>query len=240
MPATTAASSDERFTVPLYTVTDAATYLELSRSTLDTWAYGYVRGRPGNPIIGEPIVTTLPARKRGYPTLSFGGLIEAFVLSAFRQAGVPLQRIRPSLDRLTEEFGPRALASRNLKTDGAEVLWEFSQQAGESASDAQVVAKALLVPRSGQYVYRPVVDRYLQNVSFDATGYASQLRLRRYKNAEVLIDPRRGFGRPIFAKGGARVEDVLGPLRAGDAIEDVAVDYGVPVSELRDAFSLGA
>lgn len=237
---TIAAIDDDRFTVPLYTVSDAASYLEVSRSTLDTWAYGYVRGRPGRAITGEPILTTLAPRKRGYPTLPFGSLIEAFVLSAFRQAGVPLQRIRPSLDRLIDEFGPNALASRNLRTDGAEVLWEFSQQTGKSASDARAVAQALLVPRSDQYVYRPVVESFLQNVSFDGTGYASQLRLPQYREAEVVIDPRRGSGRPIFAKGGARVEDALGPVRAGDAIEDVAADYGVPLNELQDALSVGA
>lgn len=48
------------------------------------------------------------------------------MLAAMRRSGVPLQRIRPALARLDEEFGlAHALVSRWLYTDGAEVLFEF-------------------------------------------------------------------------------------------------------------------
>ena len=56
----------------------------------------------------------------------------------------------------------------------------------------------------------------------------------------MVVDPCRAFGHPIFAKGGVRVDNVLGSIRAGESFEDVADDYGVPVSELRDAYALSA
>ena len=70
--------------------------------------------------------------------------------NAFRRAGVPMQGTRPSIDWLLDNVGPHALASRDLYTDGAEVLWDFAQRSGEGSADDRVV-KRLIVPRSGQY-----------------------------------------------------------------------------------------
>jgi Putative DNA-binding HTH domain len=39
------------------------------------------------------------------PIIPFIGLAEGLVLAATRRSGVPLQRIRPALERLEEEFG---------------------------------------------------------------------------------------------------------------------------------------
>lgn len=233
--------TDDRFTVPMYTVTEASELVDVRRSTLDAWAHGYVRDRPGQVGTGAPVITALLPARKGYPTIPFGGLAEAYVLNAFRGAGVPLQRIRPSLDWLTSHIGPHALASRHLRTDGAEVLWDFGHQDGEFAADAGAVADALvMVPRSGQYVFQPAIDQYLRRVAFDDGDFASAIRLPRYGDVGVVVDPRRSFGRPYFLNGGARVEDVLGPVRAGDPIEDVARDHGVPLDDLRDALALSA
>lgn len=56
-----------------------------------------------------------------------------------------------------------------------------------------------------------------------------------YGVAEVVVDPSRGFGQPIFARGGARVEDALALLRAGEPLDVVADEYGVPRAQLEDA-----
>ncbi len=46
--------------------------------------------------------------------------------------------------------------------------------------------------------------------------------------------------KPVFGNSGIRVSDAIGPLRAGESFEAVSEDYGVPVSELRDALDLSA
>jgi uncharacterized protein (DUF433 family) len=53
--------------------------------------------------------------------------------------------------------------------------------------------------------------------------------------AEVLVDPHRGFGQPLFARGGARLEDAVAMFRAGESLDVVADEYGVPVEQLVDA-----
>lgn len=44
-------------------------------------------------------------------------------------------------------------------------------------------------------------------------------------HANVIVDPLRNFGQPMFAEGGARPEDVLDMF--GEPIDVVANEYGV-------------
>jgi uncharacterized protein (DUF433 family) len=150
-----------------------------------------------------------------------------------------MQRIRPSLDWLLKHVGPHALASKDLYTDGAEVLFDFAQQSGEDSPDGGLV-KNLIVPRSGQYVFKDIVEHYLRQISFEDDKYATLIRLPQYQHANVVLDPRRSYGQPVFGNSGVRVSDATGPLRAGESFDAVAADYGVPVSELRDALDLSA
>lgn len=234
---------DDRFTVPLYTVTQASRYLQLPRATLGTWTDGYERhGGDGYGLrstAAQAVVTALPRRRRGYPRLPFVGIAEAYVLSVFRRAGVPMQRIRPSVEWLLEHVGPHALASERLYTDGAEVLWNFAQQAGHGSAEEAAV-KQLVVPRSGQHVFQEVVRGYLKQVRFASDGFADQVRLPQFERANVVLDARRSFGQPIFADSGVKLADALGPLRAGESLRAVSKDYGVAEHQLRDALSLTA
>ncbi|MEZ0493296.1 DUF433 domain-containing protein [Kineococcus sp. TBRC 1896] len=226
---------DERFTVPLYSVAEAARHLDrMPASTLSTWVDGYVRGQHGQ-YRGEPLVTAFTPKRRGYPRLPFVGLAEAYALNAFRKAGVPLQRIRASLDALVAERGPHALASEHLITDGAEVLWHV-QAEGEREALEQLV-----VPRLGQRVFTRVVEQYLREVQFD-DGYASLIWLPRYRDAhlDVVIDPQRAGGQPIFARTGVAVDNVLGRIRGGEDPEETARDFGIPSEDLRTALELSA
>lgn len=226
---------DLRFDVPLYTLTEASRYLIVPRSTIDTWANGYERRPKSRSVVkGRPIITAIPQVQRGYAQLPFVGIAEAYVLNAFRRAGVPMQRIRPSIDWLLQNVGPHALASKDLYTDGAEVLWDFAQQSGEGSPDDQVV-KHLIVPRSGQYVFKDIVQHYLKQIGFDEDKYATTIRLPQYGTAHVVLDPYRGYGQPIFDSSGARVADALGPLREGETFKAVAEDYGVSEKDLRVA-----
>lgn len=230
-----ASTSDRRFTVPLYSITEAANYLSVPRATLKTWVDGYVRHPRGRTVVGKPLVTAAPPPdRRGYPRLPFVGFAEAYVLNAFREAGVPLQRIRASLDALIAEVGDHALASEKLSTDGAEVLWDVAKHTREGDN-----VRRLVVPRSGQIVFTEVVESFLREISFEA-GYAGRIHLPRYRGADVVIDPDRAYGHPIFNRAGVEVENVLGRIRAGEPIEVTAKDFGLKVPELRAALAVSA
>jgi len=180
-------------------------------------------------VIGEPVVTSLPA-PAGSPTVPFIGLAEGMVLAVIRRQGVPLQRIRPALAVLKQELGvEHALASQKLYTDGAEVLFDYATHSGDES------ARELVVVRHGQHVFSEVVDSYLKRITFAADGWAERIRLPQYLRAEVIADPRFGFGQPTFVHGRARVSDALERFWAGDDLEAVSREFGVPVADLEDA-----
>ena len=222
-------SDDARFTTPLYTVSQAARYLRVPPSTLGTWVDGYERTPRGVPVHGAPLITAQPAEHRGWPRLPFIGFAEAYVLSAFRKEGVPLQRIRASLAALTTELGPHALASADLRTDGAEVLWNTAQHEGEEQGVIQ-----LLVPSSGQYVFTDVVKAYLHDITF-TDRFAASIHPHRYGELAVVMDPRRASGQPVFERAGVSVADVLARVRAGEDVEVTARDYNLPAGDVRTA-----
>jgi len=225
----------DRFSTALYTVGEAARYLDVPASTLTTWVHGYRRHPHGQrEVIGAPILTTLPRPGVRGPVIPFIGLAEGVVLTAMRRSGVPLQRIRPALDQLDTQFGlAHALASQRLYTDGAEVLFDYA----ESTADPGLVRAAaeLVVVRNGQRVFNAIVVAYLQRLQFDTDGYVRMIRLPAYETAELVVDPSRGFGQPIFARGGARLEDALALFRAGEPLDVVADEYGIPPEQLEDA-----
>ena len=222
--------TDARFTVPLYSVSEAAHHLGVPVQTFSRWARGYTAPRPsGRPTVSPPIVTAVADARRG-AVVPFVGLAEGLVLAAFREARVPMQRIRPALAAVERELGlAHALASKRLYTDGAEVLFDYADREGDDD------VMHLVVVRSGQRLFNEVVAGYLRRIDYDDDGWAGRITLPVYSAATVLADPRVNFGQPYFAHGGVRVEDVLDRWFAGESIEDLAADYGVPVREIEDA-----
>ena len=76
----------DRFSSPLYTVTEAARYLDVPATTLASWAKGYRRaGKGRTEVTGSPVLTTVPSPVRG-PVIPFVGLAEGLVLTAMRRA----------------------------------------------------------------------------------------------------------------------------------------------------------
>lgn len=84
-------------------------------------------------------------------------------------------------------------------------------------------------------MFSEAVAGYLRRLEFGEDGYARLIHLPAYEVADLVDDPARGFGQPIFAKGGARHEDALAMFRAGEDLHTVAAEYRVPPEHLEDA-----
>ena len=233
---------DVRTDVPLYTMNEAADYLGVKRSTFQTWVKGYVRPRGDRPVTkGDPILTAFEVDQSQprAPTMPFVGLVEGMVLAAIRASGVPLQRVRPALEALQREMGlAHALASRSLYTDGAEVLYDIAERAGDSRAARD--ARMLIVVRNNQRVFTEVVQEYLQRIEYGSDGLARLVHLPQYERAEVVVDPTRSFGKPIFVQGGARVVDVLERFWTGESLDDLREEFGVPHDALEDAIRVAS
>jgi len=217
---------DPRVAKPVFTLHEAALYLGMPYSTMHRWA------RPGDDQ--RPTITVFPPSGRE-ATVPFIGFAEAYVLSAFRRSGVPMQRIRPAVKILADNMGiEHALASQRLYTDGAEVLYDYAH----SHEDEGLLE--LTVVRTGQKQFSELVREYLKRIDYADDGWATQLRLPAYQQAEVIVNPKRAFGLPVVVHGGARVEDLVDRFVAGDSLADVADDFGVPAEEVEDVIRVAA
>jgi uncharacterized protein (DUF433 family) len=136
-------ANDPRLSRAIFTLREAAGYLDVPKSTVHAWA----RASDSK----APLITTFP-RSGAQATVPFIGFAEAYVLSAFRRAGVPLQRIRPAVEVLSGTIGiAHALASERLYTDGAEVLYDYAANRDEDE------LLELVVVRTGQHQFAEVV-----------------------------------------------------------------------------------
>jgi uncharacterized protein (DUF433 family) len=211
--------------VALYTLSEAADIVQVKRPTFHKWARGYVyRGLDGQLHPSDVLITTT-GTGRG-PVVPFEGLGEGYVLAAFRRAGVPMQRIRPALDRLNQEFGMlNALTSDRLMTDGAEVLFDYRDR--DSLGE---VVSSLVVVRNQQAVFREVVQQYLRTISY-ADGRIALIRLPQF-GPDVVVNPVLNFGQPTLTKRGIRVSDVRRRVAAGEPAAQVADDYRLALTDV--------
>jgi uncharacterized protein (DUF433 family) len=212
-------TEDARVSRAIFTLREAAGYLGVPKSTIHDWA---------RPASGKPLITVFP-RHGAQATVPFIGFAEAYVLAAFRRAGVPLQRIRPAVAALSRNIGlEHALASERLYTDGAEVLYDYANERDEDD------LLDLVVVRTGQHQFSEVVRDYLRRITYGTDGWARRVRLPSYQRAEVVVDPSIAFGLPLVVHGGARVEDLVDRFVAGDSVADIAYDFDVPPEEVED------
>jgi uncharacterized protein (DUF433 family) len=213
-------TEDPRVARAIFTLRETAAYLDVPKSTVQWWA---------RPPAGRGSLITCFAAQGRQATVPFIGFAEAYVLSSFRKAGVPLQRIRPAVEALAKEIGvEHALASKRLYTDGAEVLFDYGNKHGEREF------VDLTVVRTQQRQFSAVVKGYLKRIHYGGDGWADSVRLPAYAKAEVVVDPRVAFGLPLVIRGGARVEDLVDRFQAGDSVGELAEDFGVASTEVED------
>lgn len=215
-----------KFSRPSYTMGEAAKIVGVAYATLSNWARPYGNGRrfPG-------LITKLePWSRRSVP---FVGLAEAMVLKELRDFA-SLQTLRKALGEISSSAGePRHfLANERFYLSGADVLYNHSDEVSD-LSELVVVNKR----PPGQIVFVAVVRDYLKRIKpeFDESGHIKLMRLPYYKVAEVVVDPLRGGGDPIFAQGGCRVRNVLHRFSSGETLESCSEEFGVPVSHIEDA-----
>ena len=201
----------------------------MSPSTLTTWARGYQREFPNRPPVKQgPVITALDGR--GGLSVPFVGLIEATVVQAFRQTGLPLQRIRRALEVLSTQGELRhALASRRLYSDGAQVLYDYARR----EEDSQL--RLLTVVASGQRVFHEVINEYLSRIGFDDDAWATELIVPVTPDPILRVRPAVAGGEPLFITGGAPWSAVLSRRKAGESVESIARDYGIEVHDVEEA-----
>lgn len=208
------------YSTPILTARETARYLKMPESTLDVWLAATRE---------QPLVHAVTPEKRGWPRVPFIGVIEAHVLRALRDLGMPMSDIRKAAELVRREFDdPYALARKRMATDGVAL---FVKMADDS----------LIHARDHQVAIADVLTDYLTYVDWDNAGNPQRLRLRDFpKGADVIIDPRFGWGSPVLAESKIRVEDLVALWRTGEPIRAVADEYGLSVDVVEDVLRQAA
>jgi len=220
--------------VPLYSVFEAARYLQVPENTLRSWVSGRAYPlRSGGSRRSERVIELADPQKS---RLSFNNLTEAHVLDALRrQYRVELPQIRRAVHYLREHFRTRhPLVHHEMLTDGTHL---FVEAAG--------LKDVINASKHGQLAMRDLIGLHLQRVEWDKDGFVARLypftRSRRTPAEEasqsrvVTMDPRVEFGRPVLKVSAVPTAVIADRYKAGESIADLAEDYGEEPLNIEEA-----
>lgn len=201
--------------------------LGLRSGTSRRWIDGYSRaGKQYAPVVRE--------LRTGDESVTWGEFVETRLLSEYRDAGVPLIRMRPAIEALREELDtpyPLASAQTWLDVEGQELVKKVQDAV---SLDRQL---ALVELRTGQaLIWAKPADDFQKSIEWtDANGQPPHPRLLRpYQDiAEVKVDPLRGFGEPVVRA--VRTDAIAELIRAGDSQAMVGELYELEPREVEAA-----
>lgn len=204
----------------IYSYPDVDRLVGVHSGTARRWLEGYQRGGR----FYEPVLRSEPT---GGDSVTWGEMVEARLLAEFRSRDVPVQRLRPAINRLRKEFGryPLAHARPFLDVEGRELVRIVQEQVGLERP------LQLVVVRNGQLVLAESAVRFSSAVEYvgDIVG-----RLKPdVRTPDVLMDPRRSFGQPAVRN--VRTESLAEDFRAGTTREELADLYDLSPEQVDGA-----
>lgn len=208
------------YSTPILTARETARYVGMPESTLDVWLMD--RGN-------SPLVHAVTPERRGWPRVPFVGVIEAYVLRALRDLRLPMSEIRKAADLVRQEFDdPFALAHRRVVTDGVALFVQMADKSYVHARDRQIAIS-------------DVLEEHLKRIDWGVDGNASRLHLRDFPAAaDVIIDPRFGWGAPVLGQSKVKVEDLVVLWRNGVRLATIADEYGLTIDVVEDVLRRAA
>ena len=140
----------------IYSYSDVDRLIGLHSGTARRWLEGYRR----NGHDYEPVLRPEPS---GSEVVTWGEMVEARLLAEYRNRRVPIQRLRPAVVRLRNEFGryPLAHAAPFLDVEGRELVRLVQEQVGLQRE------LLLVVVRNGQLHLSPWADRFWPAVTYE-------------------------------------------------------------------------
>ena len=203
-----------RLFLPSYKISEVARYTGVHSNTIANWHY---RGKP-----------VLPGREHRKP-LNYLELIEVAFVAFFRSLGFSMKKIRAARDyvatNITAEY---PLAENRFKTEGMYILMEYHKFDPDPRFEQIIVAD-----RRGQLAWAELFGD-----NFEHFDYEHELALRWHpagRDSLVVIDPRISFGAPIVH--GLPTWVVKGRWKAGESMNEISTDFGIPKEAVRDALA---
>ena len=204
--------SNDRRTLPAYTVSEAAKLAGTTAPTVRRWVWGNeiapVFGKQSGPV-DQPV------------TISFLMLAEIVVAVRFRRSNVKLETIRQA-HAFARDFldVSQPFAFSEFETLGGHIMHRFSLKTGEPA-----LYRAL--DTGGMQLALPnrVLERVQQLEFIEEQGFAARW-FPLGRDVPVVVDPRFAAGRPSVDGRGIRAETILTRFFKGrESIRALADDF---------------
>jgi uncharacterized protein (DUF433 family) len=185
---------------PVYVMHQVDHLLSLPSGTARRWIDGYERSHKHyKPVIREE--TT------GDETVTWGEFVEAKLLAAYRDKGVPMLHMRPAVERMREWLQVKyPLAHVRPFAAGKELMYQIQDEIGLDKPLRIVVA------RSNQYVLTSASSSFMDTVESDNDLIVRVRPLGHH--SPVVIDPLRQFGSPVVRS--VPTEVIAEQFRSGD------------------------
>jgi len=201
----------KRLLLPAYQVSSAAAYAKVSPATVRNWQKNAATG------------AAISSREHGV-CLSYLQLQELAVVSAMRRLGVKLPAIRVARDYLSQilkiEF---PFSDERVKSDGQNILLKADTHIGKPL-------RLLVADKGGQYAWPEIIGDKFAEFEYEKN---TAMRWHLAGDKPIVIDPRICFGAP--AVQGVQTWVIRGREKAGEAIEDIADDFGISVENVMAA-----
>ncbi|HVI57017.1 MAG TPA: MerR family transcriptional regulator [Luteibacter sp.] len=166
--------------IGLYSFAEAATYIGAPSHQLRRWMNGRLWR---SQLAGS-----------GVDGIGFKDLIELRFVRALRAEGVSLAVVRRMFEIARQQrSSPYPFTSPHFRTDGKEIFLRTVDEIGE---------RSLADPARQRVVIQKIIGSSIrEGVELDSRGEATRwYPLRRSK--AVVLDPSRGFGKPILSASG--------------------------------------
>lgn len=207
---------------PTYGMAQVDWILRLPPGTARRWIDGYRRGGKDYP----PIVRVA---QTGDDIVTWGEFAETRLLAEFRDLGVPIQNLRPAVERLRETFDhryPLAYARPWLEPQGRELVQKIQERVGLEKREQFVVV------RNGQLMLATPTDQFVRSVYFGDQPYVQRIHPLPDLD-QVWFDPLRQFGEPVVRSVPTAV--IAEQARAGDTPAMIASLYDLSDDEVWQA-----
>jgi uncharacterized protein (DUF433 family) len=205
---------------PVYGFGQVDRILGVKSGTSERWIDGYKRAGRTHPPVIRP-------ERTGDEIVTWGEFIEARLLSEYRDAGVPLIRMRPAVEKLREELNtlyPLTSAKLWLDVENRELVRKVQDEVG-------LHRRLLIVVRNDQQMldWSAPAQEFADSLHWDDVGRGRRKRQEVTSLnpdpaiREVVVNPLQRFGEP--STQGVPTEIIRELYVAGDPIEMIAELY---------------
>lgn len=222
-PAKHAAAESRLSRSGIYTVSEAAALINVSRQKVRAWVEGWPR-REAAPLIANDLGWVDDRL-----AFSFANLMELRFIAVFIQAGVKIQNVRAVMDEARREMErPHPFATnRVFRTDGKKIISEIARR-NEVLQLYDLKSKNFEI---GGIMYHTLKE----DVIYDPQGDAQAWFPRRELAPNVVVHPRLAFGRPVLKNNGIPTEAIADAVKAEGSVDTVAILFDISKRRVQEA-----